>query len=220
MGRHDDRIRDQLPKTTLFRGLPPGRLDDLVAGATWRRWTAGAVVWAEGAAPDAMLLILSGSLDVARRTLRGRRVLRTLYPPDLVGISCVAGAPHSADLVAGPDLEGAVLPGPAVRALFRREPDVALRALAQLGTLVARLSMEKEEVAQDDLDTRVRRWVEARAAHGTEIVCTHDQIAEHLGATRPRVSQALQRLEETGRIRRMRGRLRWLAAPPAPPSAT
>jgi DNA-binding MarR family transcriptional regulator len=51
--------------------------------------------------------------------------------------------------------------------------------------------------------------VETRACRGAEIVCTHEQIAQHLDATRPRVSQALKRLERAGRIRCLRGRILW-----------
>lgn len=211
------RLKARLGESPLFGPLAPERLDALAAGASIRRIERGETLWEAGDQPDAVAFVLAGRLDlvddVARRPLR----LRSVHVGEVVGISGVARVPSSAAATAGTDVEVAIFRGVDVRAVLRRDPDFALRAIAHLGRLVAEVSRERREALLEDLDARLRRWLAAEARRGSEIRRTHEHIAESLGVTRPRVSEALKRLERAGIVRRRRGRMLYVAPARTPP---
>ena len=127
----------RLSRVELLAALPPEERLALAREATPRALKRGQALWREGDLPDAAAVVLSGRLDVSRSGEQGgRTLLRALRANALVGLSTLGGARHSADLVAGEETEVLVLPGPAMRALFARRPEVALGSLAQLGGLL------------------------------------------------------------------------------------
>jgi CRP/FNR family transcriptional regulator, cyclic AMP receptor protein len=191
-----------------LRPLQPAALEELAAAGRARSLAAGETLWRRGECVDALGFVLQGRLDVARLTPSGARMLlRTLSAGELVGFSCLGGAPHSADLVAGEESEVLVIPGEAMRRLFRAEPELALGALACLGELVSRLSDELEELRFLDLDRRLVRLLERRARGLRELRVTHEELAQQVAATRENVSRALKRFERRGALRCRRGRL-------------
>ncbi|HXZ54760.1 MAG TPA: Crp/Fnr family transcriptional regulator [Burkholderiales bacterium] len=170
--------------------------------------TRGQVLWRRGERTDAVAVIVRGRIDVVRHTASGRRMLlRSLGPRESVGLSTLSGLAHSADLVAGESSAVLVIPGRALRETVRRDPTVALRALAQLGGTIADLSDELEEFRFLQLDERLLRLIRRRARALRELRITHDELAQQVGATRENVSRALKRMERRGAITCRRGRI-------------
>ena len=134
-------------------------------------------------------------------------LLRSLGPRDSVGLSTLFGLAHSADLVAGESSVVLVIPGRALREIVRRDPAVALRALAQLGETIVHLSDEMEELRFLELDERLLRLLRRRTRSLRELRITHDELAQQVGATRENVSRALKRMERSGAIACRRGRI-------------
>ena len=93
---------------------------------------------------------------------------------------------------------------------MRRDPGVALRALAQLGETIAKLSDEMEELRFLELDERLVRLLRRRAGALRELRVTHDELAQQARATRENVSRALKRMERRGAITCRRGRIEFL----------
>lgn len=180
----------------------------LGARAEARVLVRGELLWRRRSRPDALAAVRSGRLDVVRTSARGdRMLLRSYGPTELVGLSTIGGAAATADVVAAEPSEVIVLPGDEVRAALVAQPKAALAALAQLGDLVGRLTDEIEELRFADLDTRVLRALARRGRGLVELRMTHDELAQHVGATRENVSRALKRLECRGHLRRRRGRI-------------
>ena len=171
----------------------------------------GRALWRRGEHGDAVAVIARGRIDVVRDTAGGKRMLlRSLGPRDSVGLSTLSGLAHSADLVAGESAVVLLVPGRALRESVRRDPGVALRALAQLGETIAKLSDEMEELRFLELDERLVRLLRRRAGALRELRVTHDELAQQAGATRENVSRALKRMERRGAITCRRGRIEFL----------
>jgi CRP-like cAMP-binding protein len=95
-------IRSWLASTPFFGVLDAGGMARLTAAARRRQLDRGETLWRQGEEPDALAVVVNGSLHVTRTSERGDiLLLRILRPFDVVGLSTVAGAAHSADLVAG-----------------------------------------------------------------------------------------------------------------------
>ena len=155
-----------------------------------------------------MAVIVRGRIDVVRDTASGKRmILRSLGPGASVGFSTLGGTAHTADLVAAEPSTALVIPGRALRDAIRRDPALALRALAELGETIGRLTDEMEELRFHDLDERLAQLLRRRARGMRELVTTHDELAQQAGATRENVSRALKRMERHGKIVCHRGRI-------------
>ena len=203
----------RLARVAVLAEVPPGELLPLARAAVRRSLRRGQVLWRRGDSPDAAAVVLSGRLDVARSGEGGARaLLRALGPDALVGLSTLGGARHSADLVAGEQTEVLVLPGPAMRSLFAKRPELALSSLAQLGGLLASLSDEVED-RRLGVEERLAKHL-AKAARGLrELRVTHEELAARIGASRENVSRALERLERRGAVKLARGRIEILRLP-------
>ena len=134
-------------------------------------------------------------------------ILRSLGPGASAGFSALGGAAHSADLAAAEASTVLVIPGRALRDAIRRDPALALRALAEQGETIGRLTDEMEELRFLDLDERLVRVLRRRAQGLREFAATHDELAQQAGATRENVSRALKRMERRGQIVCHRGRI-------------
>lgn len=205
---NDVRLLAAIPWLT---SLGPEPLAALARASRRVALARGQVLWKRGERSDAVAVIARGRIDVVRDTAGGKRMLmRSLGPRDSVGLSTLSGIAHSADLVAGESSAVLVIPGSALREAVRRDPDVALRALAQLGETIAKLSDEMEELRFLELDERLLRLLRRRAGSLRELRITHDELAQQAGATRENVSRALKRMERRGAIACRRGRIELL----------
>lgn len=204
----DDELRRAMLRCPIFAGLDAQSLERLTRAAQQRTLEAGEPLWLQGEKPDAAALILSGRLDVCRHNEAGdRMLLRTLGPPECVGLSIVAGEAHSADLIAGEALHCAIVPGPLLRALVEARPELAFRALAHLGALLGQLTDELEDLRYQDIEERVIRCLRRHGRRRRELCFTHAELADQVGASRSNISRALKRLERRGAIRCGRGRI-------------
>ncbi len=205
--------RDALLAARL-RALPLfAALDDVDAHALAKAGVRKALrkrqrLYARGERGDALVVVLAGRVDVVRATSQGERaVLRTLAPGALLGLSTIAGAVHTADLVAAEASEVLLVAGRDVRALFAKRPELPLAIIRALGDLVSTLSDDVTALRDDDLVTRVRKKVAQLGQGRKEIRVTHAELAAMVGGTRANTSRALERLERSGVVRLARGRI-------------
>ena len=111
-----------LRRAPLFSAMPARVVDGLAARATRRKLRKGQRVLARGDA--AVVVLLTGRLEVVTDTGDEVTVVRSLQPPAVVGISVAAGAAASAELWVAEDAELAVVPADAVAAALRRYPSL------------------------------------------------------------------------------------------------
>lgn len=194
-----------LRRAPLFAAMPARAVEGLAARATRRRVRKGQRVIAK--ADPVVIVVLTGRIEVVDDEADEVRVVRSLVPPAVAGVSVAAGAPPSAELWVAEDAEVALIPGDAVAAALRRHPEAAIAAIAHLGGVIAELSAEIAALRVHGLAERVRHKLRQLATGRRELVITHAQLAEEVGGSRANVSRALARLELEGVIQRRRGRI-------------
>lgn len=200
--------RSVLARIAWLAPLGAAALAPIAAASRRLTLARGASLWRRGDRADAVAVIVRGRIDVVRDTASGKRmILRSLGPGASVGFSTLGGAAHTADLVAAESATVLVMPGSALRDAIRRDPALALRALAELGETIGRLTDEMEELRFHDLDERLAHLLRRRARGLRELATTHDELAQQAGATRENVSRALKRMERQGKIVCRRGRI-------------
>lgn len=178
-------------------------LDRLALEGVRRKIGAGTLVFSRGQR-SALAFVISGRLDVVGGEVRDV-TLRRLPPDSVVGWSTLAGAEHSADVIAGEDSEVLVFPATTVRGLLRANPELALAAIVHLAELVATLSDELDEMRRPELQSRVLARLKRLGKSQREVRVTHAALAAQVGASRANVSRALASLERDGHLQRHRG---------------
>ena len=204
-----DQIATCLRAAPVFQGVDAGFLDALLESAWCSRHVRRQVLAQQGQRPDELLVVLDGELSISRFLQgRGRMHMRTLSPGHIVGWSVIAGHPHSADLVAHPQVRVGHIPGIAVRTAVRQVPELAPAILRALGDVIDRLSDEIQNLRFLTLGARLLRLLEERADAEGLVRGTQAQWAEELGVRRENVSRELSRLRAAGVVETGRGWVR------------
>lgn len=199
------RNTDLLLRAPLFAAMPTKVVDGLALRASRRKLRKGQRVLARSDA--AVVVLLTGRLEVVSDHGDEVQLVRSLVPPAVVGVSVAVGAEAGAEIWVAEDAEVVLVPADAVAAAVRRYPDAAIAAIAHLGGVVAELSAEVAALRMHGLVGRVRHRLHQLAAGRREVSITHARLAKEVGGTRANVSRALGRLEREGVIRRRRGRI-------------
>lgn len=80
-------LREILAGSPRFAGVEPGVLESIAGACVERSYADGQLVAAEGEHGDEMVVIVSGSIRVHRKSADGREIdLATLGPGDLAGL--------------------------------------------------------------------------------------------------------------------------------------
>ncbi len=194
-----------LRRAPLFAAMPARVVEGLAARATRRRARKGQRVLTK--ADTAVVMLLTGRIEIVDDEADEITLVRSLLPPAVVGLSVAAGARPSAELWIAEDAELVIIPGDAVAAALRRYPEAAIAAIAALGGVIAELSTEIAALRVHGLVERIRHKLRQLARGRRELAITHARLAAEVGGTRANVSRALARLEREGAIRRRRGRI-------------
>jgi len=106
----------------------------------------------------------------------------------------------------------ALLPGPAIRALFAQEPAIQTLVLTSLTVMIRDLMTHLDEALTRRLSERVLRYLYRNCDAAGRLVITHQALANHLGVAREAVSREILALKRQKMIVSGRG---FLAITPA-----
>jgi CRP/FNR family transcriptional regulator len=182
-----------------------------LARAAPLRVAAGAAVFSPGAACEAYLLVLSGTVRVQMASESGREIV--LYrvaagEACLLTTACLlAGRPYAAEGVAETAVEAAAIPAERFDRLIASSAPFRRFVFAAYGTRLTDMMMLVEEVAFRRLDARLAGLLLARAAPGGRLDTTHQALAAELGSAREAVSRLLKEFERSGLVALQRGRI-------------
>jgi CRP-like cAMP-binding protein len=130
----------------LFAGLSKRhlrRLAKLAGETTVRR---GSFVVQAGQPGRAFFVILEGRAKVVRGTFGSGRTMAALGAGDFFGeLALLDGGPRTASVVAETDLVAVRLPRTAFRQMLKAEPDVAVKLLEKLASIVRKQSPPASE---------------------------------------------------------------------------
>ncbi len=203
-----------LGRFALFAGLSATTLEALAASGRRHHWAAGGLIFQRGDKGDHMLAITEGRVRLSLGTAGGRELmLGQLGPWDVLGeLAVVDGEPRSADAVAVEATTAIVLPRARFLALAEERADLPLALARHLCAMVRATTLQMESIALYDLRMRVIRFVllSLRQAHGSQLPTeavlplrlNQSDLSAILGASRPKVNQALRALIEAGALRR------------------
>ena len=213
-GTQDADLAGTLGRFDIFAGLARGTLAALAAAARRRSWPAGATVFQRGDEGDCLLAITEGRLRLTLGTTQGRElVLRHLEAGDVVGeLAVIDGEPRSADAAALVPTRAIVIARDRFLAVAAAHPDLGLAVARHLCAMLRNTNFQMESIALYDLQMRVVRFFlfSVRQIHGDappdetvlRLGLSQSDLSAVLGASRPKINQALQALIAAGAIRR------------------
>ena len=198
----------------IFAAMQADRIAALAAAVTRRSWTAGAMIFQRGDAGDHLLAIRRGRVRLSLSNPQGREVvLRAVGPGEVLGeMALIDGLARSADAYALQDTDCLVLSRAGFQAVAQRHSDVSLAMAQYLCSLLRSTNHQLESIAIYDLQARLARFFLflLKQKHGQDIPpapelrhgLNQSDLSAILGASRPKVNQALQALMSLGTIRR------------------
>lgn len=198
----------------IFAKMETNSIAALSAAVTRRSWTAGALIFQRGDSSDHLLAIRRGRVRLSLSSPQGREVvLRALGPGEVLGeIALIDGLARSADAYAVQETECLVLSRTMFRAVARQHSDVPMAMANYLCSLLRSTNYQLESIAIYDLQARLARFFlfSLKQKHGDDIPpapelrhgLNQSDLSAILGASRPKVNQALQALMTLGTIRR------------------
>ena len=131
------RERDALAQVPLFQTLAPRHLRRIADLTREERIMEGAAVVTEGEEGDTFYVILEGEAKVQSRS---GRVVNSLRPGDFFGeISLLDGGPRTATVSAETPMTVLTLARRDFLKMLRAEPQVAVKLLSYIATLLRRL---------------------------------------------------------------------------------
>ncbi|AUH62821.1 Crp/Fnr family transcriptional regulator [Paracoccus zhejiangensis] len=205
---------DLLADFPLLSGLPKDARAALAERMHIRHWSAGTILFQRGDPGDHLIAVTSGLIRVQLTTPQGRQViLRQFETGDILGeIAIIDGDPRSAEAVAVSDAAGLILPRAHFLSVARRMP-VLYEVLARYFCRLLRdTNFQIESIALYDLQARLVRFLlfslEQQSGGDTpafmelHLKVNQTDLSAFLGASRPKVNQAMQALLALGVVQR------------------
>lgn len=198
----------------IFENLGPESLLRIAAAATPQHWRAGALLFQRGDQGSYLVALTSGRVRLTIATPQGRELtLRHAGPGDLLGEMALFDAePRSADAVAAVATMGHVLQRTAFQQIADLDPGLMQGAARWLCRRLRETTEQLESIVLYNLEARLARFLlfTLKQIHGDDVPpdpalrleISQSDLAAVLGASRPKVNQALQGLGDAGAIRR------------------
>ena len=208
-----------LRQTTLFGGLEADMLEVVARLSVWRDWPAETTLFQRGDEGNHMIIVATGRLRMSLVSAAGREILLgTIGPGGVIGeLALIDGQPRSADVTTMERSSGLILWRDAFLSAMQMEPQLGLAVSRHLCGLLRATNHQMESIALHDLRTRLVRFLlfALEQAQGPDLPARAElriglnqtELANMLGASRPKVNRALQALIEEGAVTRLEDRL-------------
>ncbi|HET7273917.1 MAG TPA: Crp/Fnr family transcriptional regulator, partial [Longimicrobiaceae bacterium] len=204
----------------LFESLTQDECAVLVDRSVCRSIQRGQTLFREGDACRGLYLVVEGVVRVYRANRDGHeQVFGAFGPGESLGdVSLFDEGPYLASARVVESGRVLFLPFAEVDALYRSHPQVARAVVRELGERVRTLAVLVDQLALQDVPTRVAwavlRYARESGGDGTggdfRLPRTQEELAGELGTTREGVSRALRNLRASGAIVQRGSRIRVL----------
>lgn len=172
----------------------------------------GAVLFHAGDACSNYVLVVDGAIRVQKIDLQGREIV--LYRVEdgqtcMLTTSCLLGGQtYPAEGIAESEVSLVLLPIEAFDNTLSHSTAFRRFVMAQIGRRIGDLMALVEDVAFGRMDERLARLLTKRVCeHGSEISCTHQELAFELGTAREVISRLLKDFEHKGWLKLQRGKV-------------
>jgi CRP/FNR family transcriptional regulator len=172
---------------------------------------AGTVLFGEGSACQAYLILLSGQIRVQKVGENGREIV--LYRVEagetcIVTTACLmSGMDYDAEGVAETDIKAQALPMSGFQELLANSASFRLFVFKAYGSRVSDLLMLIEEVAFGRIDQRLAACLLNHHRGKNTVDATHQELSVELGTAREVVSRQLKEFEIKGWVKLGRGQM-------------
>jgi len=197
-------VCDLLARTEAFAGLSSRCYRLLAADAVERAHIRGDVIFAEHAAAEGLYLLLHGSVQLTRTAAPGGLILlgEQSAPAAILTAGFLDGSANNATATALSNCSTLVLDRNKFYELCKRNPEVPLRLLSEIGAHLRRTSGYIDLISAADTRQRLARALLdlMEEAGGPEFVlpCSHGNLAVRLGTVREVVFRNLKWLQNEG----------------------
>ena len=213
-----DLLVSLLAATDLFGRFSADELAACAAAFRPVRVKKGALLFTRGDAGTHLYIVVEGRVRLAITTEDGRELsFRHAAPGDLFGeIAALDGSLRTADATALTDLTVYALERNAFQKLWSARPGISAGVIAFLCRRLRETSGQLEAIALYPLEVRLARFLllslgSRSAPPGKriplELGFSQTELAQLLGASRPKVNTALSALESAGAIHRTLDRM-------------
>jgi len=206
-----------LRRIELLEGLSPEKLEVLARQCAWRNYEAGRSVISRNAPDRDVYLLVSGRVRITTYSEGGRQItFRDIGAGEIFGeVAALDEMPRSADVVVLDAVLVASMPPAVFRELLIAEPQVGVRVLKRLASLVRRLSARVIDLSTLAVQNRIHAEVlrlacEAgvtRNAARIHPAPKHADIASQVSTYREQVTRELSALAKAGILGREGGAL-------------
>lgn len=206
-------LRD-LARFEIFAPLDRRSLSALAGAVQRRSWVAGQTIFQRGDDGTYLIAVTTGRVRLSLGSPQGRElVLRHVEAGQVTGeLALIDGEARSADAVAVEAVTALTLARPHFDALVAAHPDVGLAFARHVTRLLRATNYQMESIALYDLQSRLVRFLllTLRQKHGEDLPpraelrlgLNQSDLSAVLGASRPKVNQAMQALVATGAVAR------------------
>lgn len=203
-----------LRQFAVFSDLSNQTRDDLARAGEIKRWEAGQTLFLRDDRDDRFIALISGQVRLSLLSPQGRElVIKILGPWEVLGeLALLDGLPRSVDALALEETTAIVFNRERFLGVCAVRPDLPLALARHLSGLLRATNFQMESIALYDLQTRLIRFllVALGQLHGPNppnpasigLGLSQSDLAAVLGASRPRVNNALQDLIAIGALRR------------------
>jgi CRP-like cAMP-binding protein len=207
-----------LARTELFGGLDPDELAACAAAFHSVHFAKGELLFARGDPGNNLYLVADGRVRLATATSEGRELsFRHAVAGELFGeIAALDGGARSASATALTPVTAYALDRNALRALWSARPKLLANMVAFLCRRIRDTSDQLETIALYPMEVRLARLLlialgKPQPVPGKrvplELGFSQSELAQLLGASRPKVNAALGTLEAAGALKRTQDRL-------------
>ncbi len=192
-----------------LRKLEPDIAKPLIETSKVVRLPAGTRIFGPGQAPEAYLLLISGTVRVQQVSDAGREIV--LYRVSAgescaLTTACLMGyEEYQAEGIAETDVEAVAIPRSTFDDLISRSAEFRRFVFTAFSTRVTDLFRIIEEVAFSRIDVRLAQRLLELANSKGHIDLTHQQLAAELGTAREVISRQLNEFQRRGWISTSRG---------------
>lgn len=211
-------VAAMLGEAPLFARLAPEALLACAREFREQRFDQGQMLFSRGDQGDQLILVGEGRIRLAVTTEDGRELsVRHAVRGDLLGeIAVLDGGERSADAVALTPVVAHGLRRAQFEQLIARYPELSAGIIAFLCRRLRQTTDQLEGIALYSIEVRLARFLLVglggrRAALGKRVpldmAFSQGELAQLLGASRPKVNAALGSLEQAGAIHRTSDRI-------------
>ena len=211
-------VIDLLRDAALFKFFPPGELAAVAASFTQTSFAKGQMLFARGDSGAHIYVVAEGQVRLAIATSEGDELSFEIVGPGAVfgEIAALDGLPRSAEATALVPTTAYLLERRDFQRLRNQNPAIAEAVISFLCARLRRVSDRLEDITLYPLDVRLARFLlvalgDRKALPGRrvplELRYSQGELAQLLGASRPKINAALGSLEKAGAIGRTLDRL-------------